>query len=130
MAGGAAQPPASPPVPGSSSRQLPRERSGRHAWWRENPVMRTPSSRLRQVAAVRSARRGRAGRPDWSRDGLAGLIEPVGVADFAVGYWEREPVIIRRDDAEFYADLLTFDDVDHIPANSGLRESDLRVIVA
>ena len=92
--------------------------------------MQTTSSRLRQVAAVRSARRGRAGRPDWSRDGLAGLIEPVGVADFAVGYWEREPVIIRRDDAEFYADLLTFDDVDHILANSGLRESDLRVIVA
>jgi ribosomal protein L16 Arg81 hydroxylase len=63
------------------------------------------------------------------RTGLAALIYPVDVADFVSKHWEREPMIVRRDDPAFYADLLTFDDVDHILANSGLRESDLRVIV-
>jgi ribosomal protein L16 Arg81 hydroxylase len=64
-----------------------------------------------------------------SHTGLATLIDPVSAADFIARYWEQKPMIIRRDDPAFYADLLTFDDVDHILANSGLRESELRVIV-
>jgi ribosomal protein L16 Arg81 hydroxylase len=85
---------------------------------------------LRQVASIQSGSPGRNGRAGWAQAGLAALIGPVGVGDFAARYWEREPVIIRRDDPAYYAGLLTVDDVDHVLANSGLRESDLRVIVA
>lgn len=60
--------------------------------------------------------------------GLAGLIAPVDVADFIGRYWEREMLLVRRDDPGYYNHLLTMADVDHLLANSGLRESELRVI--
>ena len=61
--------------------------------------------------------------------GLASIIEPMDVAEFIGRYWERELLLVRRDDPDFYSDLLTMRDVDHLLANSGLRESELRVIV-
>jgi cupin superfamily protein len=71
----------------------------------------------REAAAVRPA------------PGLAAFIDPVDVAEFVSRYWERELLLVRRDDPEFYSHLLTMQDVDHILAHSGLRESELRVIV-
>jgi ribosomal protein L16 Arg81 hydroxylase len=60
---------------------------------------------------------------------LASIIDPIDSASFVADYWERKPLLVRRDDPAFYANLLTFEDVDYILANSGLRESDLRVVV-
>jgi ribosomal protein L16 Arg81 hydroxylase len=60
---------------------------------------------------------------------LAAIIDPIDIASFVADYWERKPLLVRRDDPVFYANLLTFEDVDYMLANSGLRESDLRVVV-
>jgi hypothetical protein len=60
--------------------------------------------------------------------GVAALIHPIRTADFVAEYWERRPLIVRREDPAYYSDLLTLADVDRILANSGLRESELRVI--
>jgi ribosomal protein L16 Arg81 hydroxylase len=60
--------------------------------------------------------------------GLSGLITPLDPATFGRDHWEREPLILHRGNPDFYASLLTLDDMDGILANSSLRPSELRVV--
>ena len=60
---------------------------------------------------------------------LARLLEPVPVADFFAGHWEREPLLVHRDDPEYYADLLTLDGIDEVLSRSGPGLHDIRVVV-
>jgi ribosomal protein L16 Arg81 hydroxylase len=60
--------------------------------------------------------------------GLAELLSPIGVEEFLSGYWERKPLLVHRDDPEFYADVLTLADVDAILATSSLNDNELRLV--
>ncbi|MFE2146009.1 cupin domain-containing protein [Streptomyces sp. NPDC059456] len=59
--------------------------------------------------------------------GLARLIAPLNMATFQNEFFEKKPLLIRRSDRAFYADLLTLDDVDEILSLSSLHNEDVRV---
>lgn len=61
--------------------------------------------------------------------GLSGLLSPITADEFTDEYWEKKPLIIHRENPDYYADPLTFHDVDHILATSNLRSSELKVVV-
>jgi ribosomal protein L16 Arg81 hydroxylase len=60
---------------------------------------------------------------------LTRLIHPFSVADFFASHWEREPLLVQRDDAGYYADLLTLDGIDEVLSQSGPGLDNLRVVV-
>jgi hypothetical protein len=66
-----------------------------------------------------------AGQPPFD---LARLIHPRKEAEFLAGYWEKKPLIIHRDDPEYYSGLLTLADMDTILSTSGIRSSELRIV--
>jgi ribosomal protein L16 Arg81 hydroxylase len=59
---------------------------------------------------------------------FADLISPMGVEEFTMRYWEREHLILHRDDPEYYTGLMTLADMDHLIATCRVRSSDLRVM--
>ncbi|MER5778303.1 cupin domain-containing protein [Streptomyces sp. NPDC002039] len=59
--------------------------------------------------------------------GLSRLIAPLDMATFQSEYFEKKPLLIRRDNRAYYADLLTLDDVDEILSLSSLHNEDVRV---
>jgi ribosomal protein L16 Arg81 hydroxylase len=61
--------------------------------------------------------------------GLPSLLAPVTAATFLEAYWEKQPLIVHRDDPGRYADLFTLADLDAILAATGLRDGDLRVLM-
>ncbi|WUQ35206.1 cupin domain-containing protein [Streptomyces sp. NBC_00234] len=61
--------------------------------------------------------------------GLSGLLSPFDALDFKREFWEKKPLVIHRDDPDYYADPLTFRDVDHILSTSSVRSSELKVVV-
>jgi hypothetical protein len=63
--------------------------------------------------------------PQW---GLARMTEPLTVDDFIREHWEKRPLILRRAEPGYYADLLTLDDVDGILSESSLHESEVQVV--
>lgn len=62
------------------------------------------------------------------RSGLARLISPVDPATFQREHWEREPLFVRRDDPDYYADLLTLDAVDEALTFAGADLDGIRVV--
>lgn len=66
-----------------------------------------------------------AGRPPFD---LARLIHPLPVEEFLSEYWEKKPLHLRREDPDYYSDLLTLNDMDQILSTSAVRSSDLRVL--
>ncbi|WP_037571051.1 cupin domain-containing protein [Phaeacidiphilus oryzae] len=60
---------------------------------------------------------------------LIRLLRPMDPEVFRRDYWERKPLVLHREDPDYYADPLTLRDVDHILATSSLRSSDLRLVV-
>jgi ribosomal protein L16 Arg81 hydroxylase len=60
--------------------------------------------------------------------GLAELIAPISVERFLGEYWDKQPLVVHREDPHNYASLLTLADIDSIIANSGFDESDLRIV--
>lgn len=60
---------------------------------------------------------------------LARLIGPVPVAEFWQEYWERKPLLIHRESPDYYADLLTLDDIDEVLSLAGVGLNDIRVVV-
>jgi ribosomal protein L16 Arg81 hydroxylase len=48
---------------------------------------------------------------------LAALISPVGQAEFQNAYWEKKPLILHRNDPDYYGDLLALEDFDRAIAN-------------
>jgi hypothetical protein len=77
------------------------------------------------TATARELREAETTRSPFS---LKRLIAPVDPAAFLTGYLGREPLVVRREDAGYYADLLTLADVDHILGSSSLRPDDVRVV--
>jgi ribosomal protein L16 Arg81 hydroxylase len=61
-------------------------------------------------------------------DALSRLVHPIDPDTFRHHYWERQPLIVARDDPLFYEDLLSLPDVDHILATSSVRNANLRVV--
>ncbi|MEO3748738.1 cupin domain-containing protein [Plantactinospora sp. B5E13] len=60
--------------------------------------------------------------------GLAELLSPTTVDSFFRDYWEKQPLVIHRDDPSFYSHLLTLADVDAVLARSSLNDNDLRLV--
>lgn len=76
----------------------------------------THTSALREAAATRPP------------IGLEGLIEPVTVDDFIVGYWERQPLLVQRGEPDYYAGLLSLPGMDQLLSTSGFRSSEVRLV--
>jgi ribosomal protein L16 Arg81 hydroxylase len=49
---------------------------------------------------------------------FAKLIAPVSVEAFQSDYWERKPLVVHRNDAHYYGDLLTLEDFDRHVAST------------
>ena len=62
--------------------------------------------------------------------GLARLIAPVSPDDFADRHWEREPLIIQRDEPAYYDQLLTIGDVDGLLATSNVLSNCVQTVRA
>ena len=43
---------------------------------------------------------------------LASLVAPVTEAEFQTRYWEQKPLVVHRNDPDYYGDLFTVDDFD------------------
>lgn len=56
------------------------------------------------------------------------VIAPLSLDDFLAEYWERKPLIIRRNDPSYYHDLLTMADIDTVITNMALRYPAFRVV--
>jgi ribosomal protein L16 Arg81 hydroxylase len=56
------------------------------------------------------------------------LIAPVETADFAERHWERAPLVVRRGNADYFADVLTLDDIDRLLSDLTFRREDMRVV--
>jgi ribosomal protein L16 Arg81 hydroxylase len=61
--------------------------------------------------------------------GLSRLIDPIEPAVFQRDYWERRPLLIQRNDPEYYADLLSLDDVDRLLSLTGVQLDNIRVVM-
>ncbi len=59
---------------------------------------------------------------------LAHLIHPVTLEEFSKEYWERQPLVVQRDEPEYYADLFCMADVDHIISSTGIRYPGIRLV--
>jgi ribosomal protein L16 Arg81 hydroxylase len=63
------------------------------------------------------------------RSDLARLISPISPETFEQEYWERKPLLIQRDDPDYYADLLTLDDVDQVLSLSAANFAAIRIVI-
>lgn len=59
---------------------------------------------------------------------LSTLIAPMVPSTFLESHWEREPLILRRNDAGYFTSLLTLDDVDRLVTTSELRTPGFRMV--
>jgi hypothetical protein len=55
---------------------------------------------------------------------LAKLLRPVETDEFLRDYWEKQPLAVSRNDAEYYRGLFTLKDVDHVIAFSRPKFTD------
>jgi ribosomal protein L16 Arg81 hydroxylase len=65
--------------------------------------------------------------PTTTGSGLARLLAPVTLRQFEDEYADQRPLYISRDDPGYFADLLTFDDVDRLLTLSGPTFENIRV---
>lgn len=61
--------------------------------------------------------------------GLSRLIAPLDMATFQSEFFEKKPLLIRRGDRAYYADLLTLDNMDDILSHASLHNEDVRVAI-
>jgi len=59
----------------------------------------------------------------WASDALSWLIGPIGHAEFFDRYYEREALIVPRDDADRFAPLLSISSIDALIASADLRSN-------
>jgi len=59
---------------------------------------------------------------------LARLIAPVAVPTFSEVYWEKRPLVVQRNDARHFADVLTLDDIDRLLSDLTFRREDMRIV--
>ena len=58
---------------------------------------------------------------------LARLIAPVHPAEFRASHLEREPLLVQRRDPDYFAELLTLDDIDRLLSSLTFRQQDIRL---
>jgi ribosomal protein L16 Arg81 hydroxylase len=61
---------------------------------------------------------------------LRQIIEPVEPEDFFKGHWERDLLIVNRGRPDFYADLLTLDDIDRVVTTLHLDNREINLVDA
>ena len=77
--------------------------------------MSAPEPQAKQVGDRIEALRERAQPPlEW-------LIQPITTEKFFQEYWEKKPLVIQRECAEYYHSLLTLDEVDRVLTTLDLR---------
>ncbi|WP_181799346.1 cupin domain-containing protein [Kitasatospora acidiphila] len=59
---------------------------------------------------------------------LARLLHPVDLADFRQEYWERKPLLVQREDRDYYAELMTLAEYDRMLSLAGGNLEHLRVV--
>ncbi len=59
---------------------------------------------------------------------LRWLIAPTSLNEFWSSYWEREPLIVQRQDQGYYGALFSLADVDHVLSTSAIRRDDVRIV--
>jgi ribosomal protein L16 Arg81 hydroxylase len=59
---------------------------------------------------------------------LARLINPIDPGVFRRNYWEKQPLVVRRQNADYYRELLTLADVDRVLTSSSIIPSQFRVL--
>ena len=60
---------------------------------------------------------------------LTRLLQPVGRDEFLVQHWGREPLLVRRDDSQFYEPLVTQQAIESFVFSGGVRQPDLGTIL-
>ena len=58
---------------------------------------------------------------------LARLVEPHSPQSFFADYWERKPLLVAREQREYFASLLTLDDIDRVISTYGLFHPDISI---
>ena len=58
---------------------------------------------------------------------LRSLIKPITTENFTKKYWERIPLLVQRNNPNYFGNLLSLADVDHILSTSSLRSPDVRL---
>jgi ribosomal protein L16 Arg81 hydroxylase len=53
------------------------------------------------------------------------LIDPVGAETFVKDYWEKQPLVVRRNQSGYFSSLLSFDDVDRVITGLDRRYPDV-----
>jgi ribosomal protein L16 Arg81 hydroxylase len=61
------------------------------------------------------------------RFGLQELIAPIDAKTFLETYWEREPLHVARDDPDYFAELLTLEDMDRILSSRAVESANVRL---
>jgi ribosomal protein L16 Arg81 hydroxylase len=56
------------------------------------------------------------------------LIDPVAAETFGRVYWEKQPLIIRRTNPDYYRGLLSLENVDSILSTSSIRPPEIRLL--
>ncbi|MFJ4656812.1 cupin domain-containing protein [Nocardia sp. NPDC088792] len=59
---------------------------------------------------------------------LTALLAPISPETFRAEYWERQPLLVRRDDPGHYDGFLTLDDIDAMISMAGAALSDVMVV--
>ena len=67
---------------------------------------------------------------EYAAFSLRQVIEPVGSEDFFRSYWERELLILNRRRPDFYANLLTLDDIDRVVTTLHLDNREVNLVDA
>lgn len=67
-------------------------------------------------------------RPEHPCPGLAPLIDPVAPDAFFDEFWEKQPLVVSRDDRRYHEALFSLADLDHVLANSSLESTEVRVV--
>lgn len=59
---------------------------------------------------------------------LKRLVSPMETTDFLSQYWERKPLVVHRQDRQFYNDLFTLEDLDKILSLSSVHGPHVRLV--
>ncbi len=60
--------------------------------------------------------------------GLDWLLKPIDLADFFARYWEKEPLLLQRENSEYYNELFSLKDIDYVISCTDLRFPAARMV--
>lgn len=59
---------------------------------------------------------------------LEQILQPIEVAHFFVEYWEKKPLLLQRNEPQYYNDLFSLKDIDYIISCTDLRYPTVRMV--